>query len=436
MDDGKSTLIGRLLYDTKALSEDQLEALDRDSKRHGTQGENLDFALLLDGLEAERSQGITIDVAYRYFSTAKRKFIMADTPGHVQYTRNMVTGASNADVGLILLDARNGLLPQTRRHAYLLSLLGIRHVLVVVNKMDLVDYDPHLFAEIQADMQAFTQNLGFETLYFIPISALRGDNIVASSAKTPWYAGEALLPYLENLTLSPHEERAFRFPVQYVNRPDLDFRGYAGTVASGAVSVGEEIIALPSRKKSRIRAIWQGFEMVDRAEAGEAVTLVLEEELDISRGDVLAHPAFLPAVSQRFRADLVWMDSAALQAHQSYLFKFTHETLEGRFSQLLHEIDIHSLKEKPSGEIGLNHIFRADITLHQKTALDVFRAYPVTGSFIVLDRHSNQTVAAGTLLEVLELAPDRPAYTDFELALNALIRQHFPHWEAKDLFKD
>jgi sulfate adenylyltransferase subunit 1 len=449
VDDGKSTLIGRLLYDTGTVFEDQLEILEAESAKKANTHGGLDFSLLVDGLQSEREQGITIDVAYRYFATPKRKFIIADTPGHVQYTRNMVTGASNADLGLILVDARQGLLQQTKRHAFILNLLGIRQVVVVVNKMDLVHYDEEKFYQIAAAFQDFAQSLHFQSLSFIPISSIFGENIAQPSTRMPWYNGQTLLDLLENAEIETPQNRAFRFPVQYVNRPHSDFRGYAGTISSGAVHLGDEVVILPSGTSSHIAEIRRGFESVEYAGAGEAVTLVLADERDVSRGNMIAHPSTAPEVTHTLEATVVWMHETPLQKEKEYLFKFQHAYISGTFAHLLHETDVNTLTQKEAKEIGLNHIVEAQIRLKQDIAADVFSQYPSTGSFIVVDRYTNHTVAAGTISRLRfndiafndivfnDIAEDTndasTAFSAFEIELNQLIRKHFPHWQAKDL---
>ena len=319
VDDGKSTLIGRLLFDSKKLYEDQLDALERDSKRMGNAGEHIDYALLLDGLKAEREQGITIDVAYRYFSTNNRKFIIADTPGHEQYTRNMITGGSTANLAIILVDARTGVITQTRRHTYLVSLLGIRHVVLAVNKMDLVDFDKQVFDKIVSDYQAFVQPLGIEDVTCIPLSALDGDNVVDKSDRTPWYEGPSLLDFLETVPIDKDRNyENFRFPVQYVLRPNLDFRGFSGKVASGVIRKGDEVMALPSRKKSRVKSIVTYEGEIEEAFPPMCVTLTLEDEIDVSRGEMLVHPNDLPVEKRGFEAMLVWMDEEPMDTNKQF----------------------------------------------------------------------------------------------------------------------
>lgn len=434
VDDGKSTLIGRLLYDAGELFDDQLQTLKTDSARHSNAEGALDFSLLLDGLEAEREQGITIDVAYRYFSTPKRKFIIADTPGHVQYTRNMVTGASTADVGLILIDARQGILPQTKRHAYLLQLLGVKYVVVVINKMDLIDYSEEQFLSISRDFQEFAKDFPFRNIRFIPVSALRGDNVVHESDTMPWYEGKSLLHHLETLWIPECEQCDFRFPVQYVNRPHLDFRGYAGTISAGQVKLGDEVQVLPSGVRSQIKAIHKGFELVQEASIGDAVTLVLTDERDISRGDLIVHPAAAPKQSRNFTAEVAWMAEDALKLNHPYQFKFQHEYILGEFHHVIDETNIETLALEAPQEIALNHIFRTEIRLNKEIPLDIYGTYKETASFIVVDRYTHQTVAAGFVREInVNTAEVKHNYSAFELELNALIRKHFPHWEAKSL---
>ena len=439
VDDGKSTLIGRLLHDTKAIFEDQLAAVTRDSRVHGTTGDVPDLALLVDGLQSEREQGITIDVAYRYFSTDKRKFIIADTPGHEQYTRNMATGASTASLAIILIDARYGVQTQTRRHSYLVSLLGIRHVIVAVNKMDLMDFDESVFERIRQDYVDFSASLGISDVRFIPLSALNGDNVASLSPSMPWYAGPTLLDYLESVEISHDDPLSeLRFPVQYVNRPHLDFRGYCGTVAAGCVQPGQTIRALPSGKTATVKSIvcWEG----DLAQAvqGQAVTITLNEEIDISRGDMLVPADSKAVIGQAFDAHLVWMHEAALQVGKVYDFKLGTTFVAGRVTAIQHQIDVNTLEQHAVDSLPLNGIAKVTIELESAVVLDAYTDCRATGSFIVVDRLSNVTVGAGMVREPAEKAAvtDVPAtvnWAAFEQDLNALVRKHFPHWGARDI---
>ncbi len=400
VDDGKSTLIGRLLYDSKMIYEDQLEALERDSKIHGTTGGDFDPALLTDGLKAEREQGITIDVAYRYFSTAKRKFIIADTPGHEQYTRNMATGASTADLAIILIDARNGVLTQTKRHSFITSLLGIKHVLVAVNKMDLMDYRREVFEEIRLAYKEFASRLELPDLHFMPISALQGDNVVDAGDRMPWYQGPTLMHFLESVYIgSDRNLQDFRFPVQYVNRPHLDFRGYCGTVASGIVRKGDEVMALPSRKVSRVESIVTLDCELDEAFAPQAVTLTLEDEIDVSRGDMLVRPGNVPRLESKFDAMLVWMAEQPMAVGRTYIVKQATNMVTGAISALRYRVDVNTLHRVDAETLQLNEIGRCRISLSQPIAYDSYRRNRATGALIVIDRITNATVAAGMIMD-------------------------------------
>lgn len=396
VDDGKSTLIGRLLYDTKLLFEDQVATLARDSRKWGTAGDDLDFALLVDGLAAEREQGITIDVAYRFFATEKRKFIVADTPGHEQYTRNMATGASNSDLAVILVDARQGILTQTRRHSFIVSLLGIRHVVLAVNKIDLVDFSQEAFARIEAEYRALTAGLGFETLTAIPLSARHGDNVLVSSARTPWYGGPSLVRYLETVEVERDARRApFRLPVQWVNRPDLDFRGFCGTIASGSVAPGDEVAVLPSGRTSRVKDIVTADGNLLRAVAGQAVTLTLEDEVDVSRGDILAAATARPQLSDEISADVIWMAEEPLQPGRPYLLKLGTRTVGASVSSVRSRTDVNTYQPEPARALGLNEVGEVHLALRDPLAFDPFNEIQGTGAFILIDRMSNQTVGAG-----------------------------------------
>ena len=400
VDDGKSTLIGRLLYDSKMIYEDQLAAIEKASAVHGTTGGDFDPALLTDGLKAEREQGITIDVAYRYFSTAKRKFIIADTPGHVQYTRNMATGASTADLAIILIDARHGVLEQTKRHSFIVSLLGIKHILIAINKMDLVDFDPAVFERIRSAYKDFSARLDIPDLHFIPISALNGDNVVDSSDAMSWYNGPTLMGFLESVYIgSDRNLEDFRFPVQFVNRPHLDFRGFCGTIASGIVRQGDEVMVLPSRKTSHVKSIVTFEGEVEEAHAPLAVTLTLEDEIDCSRGDMIIRPGNSPRLEQKFEAMMVWMADDALVPGKQYLFKQTANLVTGRISQLRYQVDVNTLHRQETPSLKLNQIGRCSVQLDRPIAFDGYRRNRTTGAFIVIDRITNVTVGAGMIID-------------------------------------
>jgi len=398
VDDGKSTLIGRLLHDSKMIYEDQLAAITADSVKSGTTGGKLDLALLVDGLQAEREQGITIDVAYRYFSTSKRKFIIADTPGHEQYTRNMATGASTCDLAIILIDARHGVQVQTRRHSFITSLLGIKHIVVAINKMDLMDFSEQVFEKIKADYIKFSEKLRDAEFHFIPMSALNGDNVVNPSEHMPWYQGPALMSLLEHVQIA--EDRNYddlRYPVQYVNRPNLNFRGFCGTVSSGVVRKGDEVMVLPSRKKSRIKSIVTFDEELELAYAEMAITLTLEDEIDVSRGDMIVHRDNLPTITDEFDATVVWMTDAPLLPGKLYDFKMGSKTVSGRVNDLKHQIDVNSLEEKPAPGLELNEIGLCEISVDQPVCIDSYEKNRSTGAFIVIDRLTNVTVGAGMI---------------------------------------
>ncbi len=418
VDDGKSTLIGRLLYDTKLLFEDQLRSLERDSKKHGTVGEDIDFALLVDGLEAEREQGITIDVAYRFFATDRRKFIVADTPGHVQYTRNMATGASNSDLAVILVDARHGLLTQTKRHSFIVSLLGIRHVVLAVNKIDLVGYDKAVFDRIVEEYTQFAAGFGFETLVPIPLSARFGDNVMTRGPNMGWYDGPTLVEHLETVNVADDTlKKQFRMPVQWVNRPNLDFRGFAGTIASGTVRPGDPIVVAKSGRASTVKAIVTYDGEKAEAGAGEAVTLTLADEIDVSRGDVLTEPESRPEVSDQFSAHLIWMADDALLPGRPYLIKLGTKTVSGQITDIKHKIDVNSFSKLAAKQLELNEVAVVNVALSEPVAFDPYAENHDTGAFIVVDRLSNLTVGAGMI--------------DFGLR-----RATNVHWQALDVTKD
>ena len=418
VDDGKSTLIGRLLHDSRRLFDDQLSALAADSRRHGTQGEDIDYALLLDGLAAEREQGITIDVAYRFFDTDKRKFIVADCPGHEQYTRNMATGASTADVAVVLVDARKGLLTQTRRHTYICALFGIRHVVLAVNKMDLVGYDFAVFDAIADEYRALAAQLGIARVRCIPLSALKGDNLLAASAAMPWYDGPALLPFLESVEIDRGEATgAFRLPVQWVNRPHQDFRGFAGTLVAGRVAPGDAVVALPSGRRSTVARVLGPDGDLASAAAGEAVTLTLADEIDVSRGDVIAGADAPPQVADQFAAHLLWMGEQRLLPGRPYWLKLGTRTVSATVSALKHKIDVNTQAELAATHLELNEVGYVNLSLDQPIAFEPYADNRALGSFILIDRIDHATVAAGTL--------------DF-----ALRRAGNIHWQHIDVDKD
>ena len=400
VDDGKSTLIGRLFYESKMIYEDQLAAIKKDTSRYGTTGSEMDLALFTDGLEDERQQGITIDVAYRYFSTEKRKFIIADTPGHEQYTRNMATGASTADLAIILIDARYGVLTQTKRHSFIVSLLGIKHIVVAINKMDIVDYRQEVFEQIKADSIAFAARLDLPDVHFMPISALKGDNVVTNSPHMPWYTGPPLMRFLESVYIgSDRNLEDFRFPVQLVLRPNLDFRGFAGTIASGVIRAGDEIVSLPSRKKSRVRSIVTYDGEINEAFAPQSVVLTLEDEIDSSRGDMLVRPGNVPKVDSKCEAMVVWMGEESLVPGKQYLFKHTSKITAGTVSTLRYRIDINTLHRENAPTLSLNEIGRCAISLSSPIAFDSYRRNRATGAFILIDRLTTSTVGAGMILD-------------------------------------
>jgi bifunctional enzyme CysN/CysC len=417
VDDGKSTLIGRLLFDTKLLFEDQLATLEKDSKKHGTTGDDIDFALLVDGLEAEREQGITIDVAYRFFATDKRKFIVADTPGHEQYTRNMATGASNSELAVILIDARKGVLTQTRRHAYIASLLGIHHVVLAINKIDLVDFSQEVFDKIVADFSAFAAPLGFVSLTPIPISARFGDNVIAPSRHTPWYKGPMLLAHLESVDVDTAlADKPFRLPVQWVNRPNLDFRGFAGTLAGGRVRPGDKIsVARSGRTSTVARIVTMGGDVAE-AVAGDSITLTLTDEIDISRGDVLCAPTERPEVSDQFAAHILWVAEEEMLPGRQNLIKIGTKTVPAQVTELKHKVDINNLSHTAAKTLHLNEVGYANFSTAEPISFDAYRDNRDTGGFIMIDRFTNATVGAGMI--------------DFGLR-----RATNVHWQALDVNK-
>ncbi|WP_030072120.1 sulfate adenylyltransferase subunit CysN [Halomonas alkaliantarctica] len=443
VDDGKSTLIGRLLHDSKMIFEDQLAAITQASKTSGTTGDTVDLALLVDGLQSEREQGITIDVAYRFFSTEKRKFIIADTPGHEQYTRNMATGASTASLAIILIDARYGVQTQTRRHSFIADLLGIQHLVIAVNKMDLVDFSEQRFNEIVDEYRAFATNLSAPDIRFVPMSALNGDNVVNPSEQSPWYfgagyEGKTLIELLESVEISRDQNLTdLRLPVQYVNRPNLDFRGYCGTLAAGVLHPGQEVKVLPSGKTSRVARVVTFDGDLSAAYPGQAITVTLEDEIDISRGDwIVSADADLP-LSNAFIADIVWMHEDALTPGKLYDFKLATRDLSGQVSGIEYQIDVNTLERHATDSLGLNAIARCEVELTAAIPVDDYRTSPGTGSFIIIDRLTNVTVGAGMIRGTADAREQvSGATTDwaaFERDLNALVRKHFPHWEAKDV---
>ena len=404
VDDGKSTLIGRLLFDSKKLYEDQLDALERDSKRMGNAGDHIDYALLLDGLKAEREQGITIDVAYRYFSTNNRKFIIADTPGHEQYTRNMITGGSTANLAIILVDARTGVITQTRRHTFLVSLLGIKHVVLAVNKMDLVDFSEERFNEIVGEYKKFIAPLGIPDVTCIPLSALDGDNVVEKSERTPWYNGTSLLDFLETVPIdNDHNLKDFRFPVQYVLRPNLDFRGFCGKVASGIIRKGDEVMALPSGKKSRVKSIVTYDGELDYAFPPQSVTLTLEDEIDVSRGEMLVHPDNLPMMERNFEAMVVWMDEEPMDVNKSFFIKQTTNMSRTRIDSIKYKVDVNTMEHSAVPFLSLNEIARVVLTTAKELFFDPYQKNKSCGSFILIDPITNNTSAVGMIIDRVEV---------------------------------
>ncbi|MFN3149976.1 sulfate adenylyltransferase subunit CysN [Bremerella sp.] len=400
VDDGKSTLLGKLLIESKAAYEDQLAAIEKESATHGTVAGEIDPALLTDGLKEEREQGITIDVAYRYFSTAKRKFIVADTPGHEQYTRNMATGASTADLAIILIDARQGVLTQTKRHSFITSLLGIRHIVVAINKMDLVDYSQDVFEKIKQDYIDFAAKMSADDVHFIPLSALKGDNLVEKSEKMPWYEGATLMHMLENLYIgSDRNLQDFRFPVQLVNRPDLNFRGFCGTVASGTIRPGEEVMVLPSKKTSKVKRIVTMDGDIEEAYPPMSVTLTFEDEIDCSRGDIIVRPGNRPKVDDKFDAMVVWMSEEPLVPGKQYFVKHTTKMMTGTVSRVRYNVDVNTLHREDTPALKLNEIGRCSIKLNQPVCYDPYTKNKTTGAFILIDYMTNRTVGAGMIID-------------------------------------
>lgn len=417
VDDGKSTLIGRLLYESKNIFDDQLQSLESDSRQYGTQGEKLDLALLVDGLQAEREQGITIDVAYRFFATDKRHYIVADTPGHEQYTRNMATGASTADLAIILIDARKGVLVQTRRHTRIASMMGIRHIVLAVNKMDLVQFDEAVFESIVKEYREFSADKGFDTIQAIPVSGLDGDNIMSLSQQTPWYQGPSLMDYLDTIEVSDKRElAAFRMPVQYVNRPNLDFRGFCGRIAEGMLKTGDEIRVLPSGVTSKVKAIYSGFEQVAQARLGESITITLEDEIGISRGDVLVAAGSPPEVADQFEAKLLWMSEHAMQPGRQYMMKIACKEVTATVTEIKYREDINTGNHLPSKKLELNEIATVKLSTSAPIVFEPYESNRIMGGFILIDKLTFETIGAGMI--------------DF-----ALRRSHNIHWQALELNK-
>ncbi|WP_235890906.1 bifunctional sulfate adenylyltransferase/adenylyl-sulfate kinase NodQ [Martelella alba] len=417
VDDGKSTLIGRLLYDTKLIFEDQLASLERDSAKHGTTGEDIDFALLVDGLESEREQGITIDVAYRFFATSKRKFIVADTPGHEEYTRNMATGASTADLAVVLVDSRQGILRQTRRHSYIASLLGIRHIVVAINKIDLMDYSQEVYDKIVADYLEFAKDLGFETIVPIPMSARFGDNVTMRSENMPWYTGPALLEHLEVVPIeSDLVERPVRFPVQLVTRPNLNFRGFSGQLASGKVAIGDTITVAKSGQASKIKDIVTMDGSLPSAEAGQAVTLVLEDEIEVSRGNILVAPEARPNVADQFQAKLIWFDANPMIPGRSYILRTEVDSTSATITALKYHVNVNTFAHEAAKALNMNEVGVCNISTQAPIVFDAYKDNRTTGNFVIIDRITNATVGAGMI--------------DFPLR-----RAQNVHWQATEVNK-
>ncbi len=449
VDDGKSTLIGRMLYDSKMLFEDQILSLEKDSKKLGNAGEKLDFALLVDGLASEREQGITIDVAYRFFTSEKRKFIIADTPGHEQYTRNMATGASTADIAIILIDARKRVLTQTKRHSYIVSLLGIKQFIIAINKMDLVDFRQDIFDDIcksYKEILPYLKNYENIQTHFVPISALDGDNIASKSIHTPWYNGKTLSELLDTLPIAADFNDEFIMSVQYVNRPHLNFRGFCGNIASGSINVKDEVVILPSLKTSKVKQIItpsiKNLNVSDKNEKNQsaknasfpsAITLTLEDEIDISRGDVMASKNHSIEISNSFKAMMIWMSEAKFSLSGSYLIKIANLTTSITFEKIDFKKDINTFEESQSDELKLNDIAKCTLRLSKKTALAAYKDNKTLGSFIIIDRYSNETLAAGMVEEILTHKDKARVYTQAEIELNAYIRKNYPEWECKKI---
>ncbi|TMO67405.1 sulfate adenylyltransferase subunit CysN [Pseudoalteromonas aurantia] len=437
VDDGKSTLIGRLLHDSHQIYEDQLAALHKDNEKVGNAGEDLDLALLVDGLQAEREQGITIDVAYRYFSTTKRKFIIADTPGHEQYTRNMVTGASTSDLAIILVDARYGVQIQTKRHSFICDSLGITQFVVAINKMDICDFDEAVFERIKTQYLKFAEQLNVTDIKFVPMSALKGDNVVTRSEHTPYYTDKPLLELLEDSpAAAANTDFEARFPVQYVVRPNLDFRGFQGTLTSGALEAGQAVKVLPSGKQSTIKELVTFDGNLDKAEAGQAFTITLNDEVDISRGDVIVAAYASAAATNQVQAQLVWMHEAPLVLGKSYNFKLGSKNTAAIVKKIDYTIDVNTLEHGSADSLQLNEIAVVTLELTESIVADSYRNNRDTGSFILIDRLSNLTVGAGMIEALLsEQTANQSQFSEFEVEFNSLVRKHFPHWQALDISK-
>ena len=437
VDDGKSTLIGRLLFDSKLIYEDQMAAIEKDSEKFNTTDESFDLALLVDGLQSEREQGITIDVAYRYFSTDKRKFIIADTPGHEQYTRNMVTGASTCDLAIVMVDARYGIQTQTRRHSYICSLLGIKHIIVAINKMDLMDYSQEVYQSVKADYREMAKNFNIDDIRFVPISALKGDNVVTPSENMDWYPGATLMKLLETVKVDQDKDlEHMRFPVQYVNRPNLDFRGFCGTLASGQISVGDEITAFPSGKSSVVKSIFTYDGELKSAQPGQAITITLGDEIDVSRGDMIVHKDVEPQLTNKLDAHIVWMDENPLRSHKEYTFKFATKSCAGKVSAIKHKVDVNTLEQhaEKSETVELNEIALTSVKLTDQIAIDCYMDLPQTGAFVVIDRYTNVTVGAGMVVSTTTgTSEDNRIYTQAEKDLNTYVCKHFPEWDCKEI---
>lgn len=430
VDDGKSTLIGRLLHDSKLIYEDQLNSIKQDSKKFNTTDESFDLALLTDGLQAEREQGITIDVAYRYFSTSRRKFIIADTPGHEQYTRNMATGASNCQLAIILVDARKGILPQTKRHSFIAHLLGIQHIVVAINKMDLVDFSEEVFQKTCEAYKGIANTIGINLsqVSFLPLSALKGDNVVDKSARLSWFNGPTVMEYLNTVDIS-HDKNYenFRLPVQYVVRPNLDFRGFCGTIAAGKISVGDEIVTLPSGKKSKVKNIVTYDGNLDSAYAGQAVTITLEDEIDSSRGDLIVKKNDVPEITSAVNAYVVWMAEANFQPGKLYDFKFASKGTSGELIEVDHKVDINTLENIPGKDLQLNEIGVCKIRVNEPIAVDPYKKVKGSGAFIIIDRLTNVTIGAGMVEAVCKVGgTESTKVSKFEIQLNTLIKDSLP----------
>ncbi len=452
VDDGKSTLIGRLLYDSKVVFDDQIAQVKNETKKYGTTGEEIDFALLIDGLQSEREQGITIDVAYRFFYSNKKKYIIADTPGHEQYTRNMVTGASTSELAVILIDARKGVLTQTRRHSFIVSLLGLSHIVIAINKMDLVDYKQEVYEKIKLDYLKMYEKLKLslpyknfsQTIEFVPVSALKGDNVIKKSDNMPWYEGSPLMEYLDNIKTNGKQcffkTSCFRYPVQYVNRVNLDFRGYCGVVASGAVSVGDNVVVYPSKMKSKVKSIVKPAYLedmsrakIDTVSSGMAVTLTLEDEIDISSGDLIVKENDLePRFTDAFEVMLVWMSEQPMKSGDRFDIKLYSKELACNIDKIFFKKDVNSWEKIKTNQLNLNDIARCSISLEGKVAYDMYEENKTTGAFILIDRITNNTVGAGMIVGAATSKPKQiRKYTEAEIALNKYIRENFPEWECR-----